>query len=228
MIKTYHQDFLVKNCDSLTDDFNVVLDNQEREAINDIINQLPPVDLRRLDDSNIFTLVELAKRHIPERIAAELIEFKRNSNSYGTLLFRNLPVDASLPPTPEDGRISRAKASSISEYTLLLLMMYLGEPIAYADEKEGALIQNICPVKGFEDKQENIGSTYLEFHMEDGFHPHKPDYIGLYCLRPDHEKTAKTASASIHRALPYLSSKTISLLRQPFYRISYIIIFWLT
>src|SRR5450631_1848766 len=168
VIKTYHWDFLVKNCDSLTDDFNIVLDNQEREAINDIINQLPPVDLRRLDGSNIFTLVELAKRHIPERIAAELIEFKRNSNSYGTLLFRNLPVDASLPPTPEDGSISRAKASSISEYNLLLLMMYLGEPIAYADEKEGALIQNICPVKGFEDKQENIGSTYLEFHMEDG------------------------------------------------------------
>jgi len=219
VIRTYHQDFLDKNGDCPTNEFNIELNNQERDTISDIINYLPPIDFGRLDGSNIFTLVELAKRHIPEKIATQLIEFKRNSNNYGTLLIRNLPVDPDLPPTPEDGRISPDKTSYVSEYNLLLMMMYLGEPIAYADEKEGALIQNICPVKGFEDKQENIGSTYLEFHMEDGFHPHKPDYIGLYCLRSDHERTAKTGSASVHRALPYLSSKTISLLRQPFYRI---------
>ncbi len=198
---------------------SIMLSDQEKEAIQDIIAYLPPIDLRQLDHSNIFTKVELAKSHIPERVATRLIEFKRSSNEYGTLLIRNLPVDAELPPTPEDGRMVTNKTSSISEYCLLLMMMYLGEPIAYADEKEGALIQNICPVKGFENRQENAGSVYLEFHTEDGFHPHKPDHVGLYCLKSDHEKIAKTASASIRRALPLLPSGTISLLRQPLFHI---------
>jgi len=98
-------------------------------------------------------------------------------------------------------------------------MLYLGEPIAYADEKNGALIQNICPVRGKEDAQENCGSSYLEFHTEDAFHPHKPDFIGLLCLKQDHDHVATTAAASIRQALSLVPSKAQDLLRQPLYRI---------
>lgn len=209
----------VENDEALLNDISIIVSDQEKEVINDTINHLPLLILDQVNHSNVFTQIDLIKGYVPERVAKKLIDFKRNSNEYGTLLIRKLPTDPDLPSTPEDGRVVTNKTSSVSEYCLFLMMMHLGEPIAYADEKEGALIQNICPIKGAEKKQENTGSVYLEFHTEDGFHPHKPDYIGLYCLKSDHERIAKTASASIRRALPHLSSGAISLLRQPFYHI---------
>jgi L-asparagine oxygenase len=148
-----------------------------------------------------------------------LIEFRRRSNHAGTLILRGLPTDPDLCPTPVDGRATRDKTTSVSEHSLLLTMLILGEPIAYLDEKAGALIQNICPVRGQEDLQENTGSAYLEFHVEDGFHPYKPDYLGLVCLRADHEGIAKTTTASIHRVLDRLPTPAMLLLRRPLFRL---------
>lgn len=97
--------------------------------------------------------------------------------------------------------------------------MFLGEPIAYEDEKEGLLIQNICPVKGQEKKQENTGSNYLNFHTEDGFHPYPPDHLALLGLRSDHEKIAETITASVRNVVDTLPGTAVMLLRQPLYRL---------
>lgn len=201
------------------EDFRVTLTEEEHDALRESIHGLPPLRVEDLDDDGLLTQVELAKRGVPERLAERLIDFRKNSNGYGTLLLRNLPTEEDLPPTPEDGRVARDKNSHVSEGALLLLMTYLGDPIAYSDEKEGMLIQNICPVKGKESKQENTGSVYLEFHTEDGFHPHKPDFLALYCLRQDHDGVARTATASVRRALGKIPGRVIALLRQPLYRI---------
>ena len=67
------------------------------------------------------------------------------------------------------------------------------------------LAQNACvlarrDVPGKEAKQENGGSVLLEFHTEDGFHPYKPDFLGLLCLRSDHagirRRSAPVASST--------------------------------
>jgi L-asparagine oxygenase len=202
-----------------TEEFTIVLSDEERRKITETVEGLPPLPVSELDDDRLFTRIELARCGVPRRLAERLIDFRKNSNDYGTLLVRNLPVDKELPPTPRDGRVAKDKSSHVSEANLLLLLMHLGDPIAYSDEKEGALIQNICPVKGREGRQENTGSVYLEFHTEDGFHPHKPDFLGLFCLRPDYDGVAKTATASARRALRRIPGKAVSLLRQPLYRI---------
>lgn len=195
------------------------LEDQERNFIRQLAQELPTIDVGHLDDDALLTEIALASKKVPERLARTLIAFRKNSNDYGTLLFRNLPIDETLPPTPSDGRVCRNKTTSISEATLAMLMMWLGEPIAYQDEKEGALIQNVCPVQGQEHRQENTGSVYLEFHTEDGFHPFKPDFIGLLCLKPDHQHIARTGTASIRKILQNLDEQTISLLRKPLYHI---------
>lgn len=194
------------------------LTDEEQNRVKSCGEILPRLDPFRLDDDSIFTSVGLARQAIPQRLATTLIDFRRNSNDYGTLLIRNLPVDRELPPTPKSEKILFPK-TSVSEYNLLLLMTYLGEPIAYADEKEGMVIQNIVPVPGHENKQENTGSVFLEFHTEDGFHPYKPDYVGLFCLRSDHDREAVTATASIRRALHKIPDHLIALLREPLYQI---------
>ena len=195
----------------------IVLTDEERDMIETFVNNLPAFDGLHLDDK-LFTQIAIAKKDVPERLAAKLIEFRKYSNDYGTLLFRNLPIDSTLPPTSKNGGRAESK-TCVSEYVLLSMMMYLGEPIAYEDEKEGAIVQNVCPVQGKEARQENTGSVFFDFHTENSFHPYKPDYLGLLCLRSDHDRVAKTTSASIRKALSKVPGKFISLLRQPFYRV---------
>jgi L-asparagine oxygenase len=197
----------------------ITLSDNERWSVEALVAQCPPVDVAALDDDDRLTRVALTARGLPDRIAWRLLDFKKNSNEYGTLVFRGLPRDPVLPPTPNDGRTLRTKPSNVSEYSLLFWMLQLGEPIAYADEKEGALIQNICPVPGRESRQENSGSEFLEFHTENGFHPYRPDFIGLLCLRPDHDGVAETLTASAVRAASRLSGKSLDLLFSPLYRI---------
>jgi L-asparagine oxygenase len=198
----------------------IVLTDNEKYQIQRIVEELQEVHNWAMDDEELFLQIALACKHLPERILIKLLNFRRRSNDYGTLLFRNLPVDPCLPPTPQQGVPNVAKGTRYSEYCLLLFMMNLGEPIAYEDEKEGDIIQNICPAGGEEYHQENTGSVaFLEFHTEDGFHPFKPDYLGLFCLRSDHAQVAKTLTASIRRAIRLIPSKTLSVLRMPLYRI---------
>nr|BBH88084.1 L-asparagine oxygenase [Thermosporothrix sp. COM3] len=197
--------------------FMLTLTDEERTQVEKAIEPFAALSTFPVKDSDFLLEIEIAKRDIPVRIAKALVDFRKNSNDYGTLLLRNLPVDASLPPTPKDGKIC-PKSTHVSECCLLFLMSFLGQFIAYADEKDGEIIHNICPVPGQEQKQENTGSVLLEFHTENAFHPYKPDYVGLYCLRPDHDLQAKTGTASVRRAINRISSRVLELLRQPLYR----------
>lgn len=200
-----------------SDDAVVVLSDQERELIAQLTAELPPLDSSCLDDPGLFLQLDLALRRVPERLVAPLLAVRRCSNPEATLLIRNLPTDSALPPTPRDGRKATAKESYVSEYAILLCMMHLGEPIAYSDEKDGELIHNICPIQGQESVQGDVGSTFLGFHTENAFHPHKPDYVGLNCLRPDHDRVAYTISSSIRKIIHRLPTKVIPLLREPLY-----------
>lgn len=163
-----------------------------------------------------------AVRRSAYRLSDDLVDFiddfRLNSNDYGTLLLRGLPI-GQIPDTPPTGVASAWPELSCADRSITMIMSLLGEPIAYADEKEGALIQDVIPVQGCEERQENSGSALLEFHIENGFHPHKPSHVGLLGLRGDHLGIAATATASIRRALPLLSGVVIDCLRQPLFRI---------
>jgi len=197
----------------------VILTDSESHAILSLIKRLPIIT----DTSAINTLwlneIDYARSYLPERLIRALSGFRRSGNQSGALIIRNLPKDPALPDTPADGRQSLEKLTSVSECILLLSMLSLGEPISYLDEKEGALIQNICPIKGREQLQENTGSAYLEFHVEDGFHPYKPDYLGLICLKGDRDHKAMTVSASIRKVLPHLPWRAIDLLSKPLFHL---------
>jgi L-asparagine oxygenase len=198
------------------------LSGHESERLRALASQLA-ADLRNadLDSPSLLKAVEIEGRHLPRRITESLIEFRRNGNEYGTLVLKNLPRDHDLVATPERAKLQAWQRAPVSTMTQLLVMSWFGDVIAYSDEKDGALVQDIVPYPGAESRQENSGSVFLEMHTEDGFHPYKPDHLSLLCLRSDHDRAAYTLSASIIRALPRLSSECIDLLREPLYRIRY-------
>jgi L-asparagine oxygenase len=198
-------------------EWSVRLDETDREAIAGVAAQL------RLDsvpgiDHDVILAAQCAAGRLPAGLIRRLHTFRKWSNAYGTLLIQGLPVDPNPPATPLSEEPTPVSDLPVASAVQLLVMCLLGEPIAYRDEKNGEMIQSVHPVAGREERQENTGSVFLEFHTEDGFHPFRPDFLSLVCIRQDHDKMARTASASIRRALPHLPHAVIDLLRRPEYR----------
>jgi hypothetical protein len=76
----------------------------------------------------------------------------------------------------------------------------LGEPVAYAQEKQGSLFQDIFPTPQNADKLSSESSSILlDFHTEIAFHPFMPDYVLLYGLRQDPDCEARTIFSSVRR-----------------------------
>jgi L-asparagine oxygenase len=174
-----------------------------------------------LDSERALTAAALAGCALPTRLIAALMSFRCTGNDYGTLSVENMPVDAGLPPTPSDGRLPDWEVAPVATIAQLAVSSHLGDVIGFSDEKDGQLVQDVIPVRGAEDRQENSGSAFLELHTEDGFHPFKPDFLTLLCLRPDHAGRAYTITGAVARILPRLSRVCVETLRQPLFRIRY-------
>jgi L-asparagine oxygenase len=200
----------------------IVLDHDEQARVARRLDDLAVrLGKRSLDDQRLLTEVEIAARALPDRLLSRLVGFRVAGNGHGILLIRSLPVGGPLPPTPAGGYLPCWPAAARSTLAQLAVMSVLGHVIAYADEKRGGLVQDICPAVGQEYRQENTGSMLLELHTEDGFHPFRPEIISLMCLRGDHERTAATVTASIKSVLPLLSDSVVQALREPIYRIRF-------
>jgi len=177
-------------------------------------------ELPGIDDHGFLVEVEVAIRRACPDLVAALVGFRLAGTRDGIIILRGLPVDEPLPSTPERGAFHGAwHELSRSTVVQLMVMSVLGDVIAYADEKDGRLIQDISPVPGAENRQENTGSCLLELHTEDGFHPHKPDFISLLCLRADHEREAMTVACGIRSVVSELAPDHVETLRQPLFRI---------
>jgi hypothetical protein len=161
---------------------------------------------------------ELRYAEVPWAVRRAVSEFRRESNDYGVLLIRGLPVEP-LPPTPRDPSAVAGKGGWHSEFWLAAFAQALGTPFAYMQETRGALFQNVVPTAHNADKLCSESSAILlDYHTEAAFHPFKPDFVMLHCLRPDHDRVARTMSASARMILPLLTPRVRALLSQPLFR----------
>ncbi|WP_204290725.1 TauD/TfdA family dioxygenase [Micromonospora gifhornensis] len=189
-----------------------------RSLCAEVVEALGEADL---STQAAMTTVELIGCRLPERLVAALVSFRCNSSSSGSLLVRNVPVDERLPATPADGYLPDWRSVGIATAAQLMAMSHLGDIIGYADEKHGRVVQDVAPIAGAENQQENSGSAYLELHTENGFHPYKPDFLSLLCLRPDHDRSGRTLTGTVKRVHPRLSKSCVATLRQPLFRIQF-------
>jgi L-asparagine oxygenase len=174
----------------------------------------------RLDNHDLMLDCAVALRTMSPELLVTLLDFRVRSSADGVLLLRGLPVDDPLPATPADGYFDGAWGDlAVSTVAQLIVTSAFGDVIAYEDEKRGRLVQDICPVPGAETHQENTGSILLELHTEDGFHPSKPHFISLMCLRSDHDEQAQTVAAGVRAVLAHLDPAHVNTLRQPQFRI---------
>ncbi len=159
------------------------------------------------DDINAASFTRAAGhacRLLPADVHDALVDFADDSNDAGALVLRGVPV-GDLPPTPSIPS-SAEKSNKISEFALLTVARRLGQPVGYAPEHGGDLVQNISPVARDADRQVSTSSkSTLAFHTEAAFHPHRPRYLLLLCLRGD--PAAATTLCSVRALTEALSPR---------------------
>lgn len=156
-----------------------------------------------------------AARLMPPAVHDALVDFADRAPQSGALLLRGLPVGA-LPLTPPSPTAPVDKDLT-SEFVLLAAARRLGQPVGYLPEHGGDLVQNLVPTRANADRQVSTSSKVdLMFHTEAAFHPHRPRYLLLLCLRGD--PAAVTTLSSIFEVLPLLPERVVDTLFQPRFR----------
>lgn len=170
-------------------------------------------------DPNTQAFVAAATRHasaLPAAVRDAVLDFRSRSHRSGAGLVRGLPIGR-VPRTPDTPTAPTDKDRT-SERTLLAVASLLGEPVGYRPELGGRLVQNIVPTRASSDRQVSTSSAVrLMFHTETAFHPHRPAYLLLLCLRGD--AAASTTLASIQEVIGDLPPAAVDVLFQPRFRI---------
>jgi L-asparagine oxygenase len=156
-----------------------------------------------------------ARRLLPQRIHDALVDFADAPDRSGAIVLRGMPI-GDVPATPPTPTSPTAKDLA-SEMTLLAVARSLGQPVGYLPEHGGDLVQNIVPTKAKATSQTSTSSAVmLMLHTEAAFHPHRPRYLLLLCLRGDPQ--AATTVSSIHEVRDLLDDTTWSTLFEPRFR----------
>jgi L-asparagine oxygenase len=163
-------------------------------------------------DPASLNFFDQAFQAFPEHVRATFSAFRSAPSVSGALLVRGLPLGQlpATPPSPD----SILEKDRNTETLLLAAASGLGFPVGYAPEHGGDLVQNIVPVLSTTDRQVSTSSKVrLEFHTEAAFHPHRPRYLLLLCLRGD--PAAATTLSSIREAVSHLAPQHLAVLREP-------------
>ncbi|MGW6593791.1 TauD/TfdA family dioxygenase [Streptomyces globisporus] len=150
---------------------------------------------------------------LPDGMRKMVLDFGSDAESSGYCILRGVSV-GELPKTPQ-AHEAHVLDGHPTNGTLMLVADLLGSLTGYQDEKSGALFHDVHPVRGEEDRIENSGSVAFDFHTENVHHPLRPDYLGLLCLRQDHDQIAATRVSSVRDALPLLTDDEVAELRKP-------------
>ena len=158
-----------------------------------------------------------ASRSLPSVVHDALVDFADDGHPSGALVIRGLPV-GDLPPTPASPCTTTTK-DHVSEFVLLAAARRLGQPVGYAPEHGGAVVQQLVPTRTAASAQTSTSSTVtLDFHTEAAFHPHKPRFLLLLCLRADPFGEARTLLCSIESVVDRLSPGARAVLAEPRFR----------
>lgn len=183
---------------------SITLSKDEATELGALCGSLPcgAEGLRSVLESARFSK---ATECLPARIMDGLNELRQGLSGLRVVLLRGLPVGA-IPGTPV--RYGGDELGlHVTALIVALVAAQFGGLIGYEDEKSGALIQDVYPVREDYDKPLNSGASLFGLHTEQVHHPVRPDYLGLFCIRGDRDGRAATILAPATLAYLRLDQK---------------------
>jgi alpha-ketoglutarate-dependent taurine dioxygenase len=166
-------------------------------------------------DEDLVRSAAIGARDLPLEVDRAIVQFASESHRCGALLIRNAPIGA-LPPTPATPETPVVKDLA-TEQALLTVARRLGQPVGYVPEHGGRIVQNIVPTRTDADQQTSTSSrSNLMFHTETAFHPFRPRYLLLLCLRGD--PAAHTTLVSVHELMDRLPDDVVDIMFEPRFR----------
>lgn len=172
----------------------------------------PPADT---DLHEVVQLAGHARRLLPAEVHDALVDFADEPHRSGALLLRGLSV-GDVPATPLEPT-AHVDKDLTSEMTVLAVARCLGQPVGYLPEHGGDLVQNIVPTQAQAASQTSTSSAVtLMFHTEAAFHPYRPRYLLLLCLRGDPQ--AATILSSAHEVRGLVPADLWDVLFEPRFR----------
>jgi Fe(II)/alpha-ketoglutarate-dependent arginine beta-hydroxylase len=164
------------------------LNQEDNQLIVSLLEQLQkcyesPSDEEFVREARVYA------SQLPLRMISQLNCFRCTEAHNGTLLFRGFEVcQLQMGATPERvGKEIDERSAAREGFLLMVQAAFLGDPMGWANQRQGALLNNVLPLKNHEAEQLSTGSMAdLDWHSEEAFHPFRADFMGLMCLRnPD-------------------------------------------
>jgi L-asparagine oxygenase len=201
---------------------SIILSEETRTDLRTSLAQLTsPYD----DFETFLVCIYPVFARLHSQVLLKLNAYRNDPRAYGALVVENCPLDDELPPTPIDGRPRKDKKTFVSEACVLGISQMLGEPMGYNDEREGEIIQALCPVRQEAHAPSSASSeTELGFHTDFNFdrsrpdqpyNTNNPDYIVLLCLRQDRNQEAQTLYADARDICKKLTPAQLKTMRRP-------------
>jgi Fe(II)/alpha-ketoglutarate-dependent arginine beta-hydroxylase len=155
-------------------------------------------ELRSIGDMQSQGAIDHARllaHELPRSLRSFLDEFAVRGSTRGACIIRGFQPDESIGSTPPYPRKSGMREKTFREEAYLTILAELiGKTFGWVSQFEGQFTQDILPVRENETAQVSSSSKVdLALHVEEAFHPFRPDFIALLCLRnPDCTPTTWT------------------------------------
>lgn len=163
-----------------------------------------------LDAFNLYSL--FLARLLPPEIKGKLAQLK--SGQIDMVKIDPVTDHIETTPTPCDDAIIGTKPNFFSEAVMGAIAAELGDIFGYR-EQNGYVIHDIFPIPGMEHSLTGANSkSSLSFHSDGSTHPIvTPDYLILYCIKPD--PAACNHIALLPDLLAQMSGDLFKMLSQP-------------
>ncbi len=160
----------------------LVLGDEDREQIDGLAAELSS-RFSAADDPELLFNAPLYARELPLRVQEYLNRFRREE--WGYALISGHAEEDSFGPTPPHWADLPSPSPTLARD--LLLVVYgalLGDVFGWSTQQDGRIVHDVLPIKENEGLQLGTAADVeLCWHTEDAFHPLRPDWVILTCIR---------------------------------------------
>lgn len=136
--------------------------------------------------------LEIAENDLASAVTPDFVRSVRAHIASSGFAVITTDLDDVAPDTPADYREPYV-GPYYPEAVLALVGRTLGTLCSYSVQHDGRIFHDIIPMQSHSTKQTFASSAIdLEMHTELAFVENPPDYLMLYCIRPDREGLAET------------------------------------